>query len=105
MQDTLQLKRLKSMLETFVLLVCIKGIGCQDTVNAYYEYNKELQESVKTLEKSVKNAAGDKFNTYVYPLALTYLLNRDLVIPLSHHMYLETNKTASNTKLRWTYEF
>ena len=90
------------MLEALVLFACIKGVGCQDTVSAYYQYNKDLQESVKNLEKMVKNKIDNK---YIYPLVLTYYLNQDLVVPLDNHFYLETNKTANNAKLRWTYEF
>lgn len=93
------------MLEALVLFACIKGVGCQDTVNAYYEYNKDLQKSVNTAEKIIKNASGDKFNRYIYPLALTYYLNRDLTVPLSSHLYIQTNKTLDNAQIRWNYDF
>lgn len=93
------------MLEVLIAYVCINGIGCQDTIKAYHEYNPEVKTSVDNAQRVVKKAAGPTITKYLFPLFVTMYSNQGLVIPLNNGFYLETDKFTANNRIGWTHEF
>lgn len=91
--------------ELLVWYTCSQNIGCQPTINAYYEYNQDVKSSLQSIEKKIKRNTPKPVEKYLFPLVAVMYFDRDFVVPLRKHFYFETNKDFKLTKLRYTYEF
>jgi hypothetical protein len=93
------------LVELLVLYTCSQDIGCQPTVNAYYEYNQSVKTSVQNLESLLIKNTPKPVEKYVFPIVAVMYFNRDFVVPLHKHFYFETNKNFNFSRMRYTYEF
>lgn len=69
-------------IEIFLLAIaCGYNLGCHETATAYYLYNPYLQQSVKTIEKSVNDKLG--YSTVYVLAAVNVLAKREFTVPIT----------------------
>lgn len=54
-------------LELFVISMCVSGLECQKSPQAYYLFNKDFQESVERHKTIIENAVGPIMVNYFIP--------------------------------------
>lgn len=92
-------------LELLVATVCISGEpGCSTATSAYYESNKELQQSVKRMEKMGKELVrGNEYIVYAATPLYAVLSNKPASFKLGRNLNLNISVKQASIGLQWNY--
>ncbi len=92
-------------LEAMVTTICLAGQpGCSTATNAYYESNKEIQQSVKNLEKIGKNLIeGHEYIVYVATPVYAIMSGKPASFKISRNLSFNVNIKQEFVALQWNY--
>lgn len=92
-------------LEVVVATICLAGQdGCSSATNAYYQSNKELQETFKNVEKFGQEIIkGHEYIVYIMTPVYAVVLGKPAIFKLSSHINFNVNVKGNTLALQWTY--
>lgn len=93
------------LLEALIATTCIvENSGCGEATSAYYQSNKELQESVKHLERQAQVILDrNKYLVYVATPAIAAISGKPAVIKLHRTLNLNLDFKQSSVALQWNW--
>lgn len=92
-------------LEAMVASICLVGQdGCSSATSAYYQSNKELQETVKNAEKFGQQIIkGHEYIVYVMTPVYAVALGKPATFKLSSHINFNVDVKGNAVALQWNY--
>ena len=92
-------------LEAMVATVCLAGQpGCSSATNAYYQSNRELQQTIKNVENIGKDMIkGNEYIVYAFTPAYAILSGRAATIKVSRSFNISVNVKQEFVALQWNY--
>lgn len=93
------------MVEAIVVYICIAGqSGCSNATSAYYQSNKELQQTVKNAEKFGKRLIkGNEYIVYVVTPLYAIASGKPASFKLSRNWNLNLDFKRESIGLQWNY--
>lgn len=93
------------MVEALVVTICLAGQpGCSSATTAYYQSNKELQQTVKNAEKFGKRLIkGHEYLVYVVTPFYAVAVGKPASFKLSRSWNLNIDIKRESIGLQWNY--
>lgn len=90
------------LLEGIILSACLQGKGCDQSMEAYYRSQPELQMMATNSEKKADQVLGTTVTHYFLPVAALAVSDKASV-RLSDKWSVGIGKSQGSVMLRWTY--
>jgi hypothetical protein len=91
--------------EILLIYSCSTGIGCTDTVSAYYQESPRLQEAMQNVETKARATFGETATTYFIAPGFAIAAKQNVTLPLTRNWFIETGSGFNQATLRYKYEF
>lgn len=90
------------LLEGIILSACLQGKGCDQSMEAYYRSEPQLQAIASNSEKKADQVLGQTVTHFFLPIAALAVTDKASV-KLSEQWAVTVGKSQGSVMLRWTY--